>query len=192
MSRIMAGRSLGLSLVFALAIVAPHHAARAQAAFDARTAALLRDQYLSDMDSVHAKVIALATAIPEDKYSWRPQAGVRSVGEVLGHLAGEWYFYLPQSVAANPPADFGNPRESLPKIEKIAGKQAMLDELNKAWTYGRAQLAGADAAQLTGKYKPWGVSLPEAAFGMSGDQHEHLGQLIAYARANGVKPPWSK
>jgi hypothetical protein len=24
------------------------------------------------------------------------------------------------------------------------------------------------------------------------DLHEHLGQLIAYARMNGVKPPWSK
>ena len=22
--------------------------------------------------------------------------------------------------------------------------------------------------------------------------HEHLGQLIAYARTNGVKPPWSQ
>jgi hypothetical protein len=25
-----------------------------------------------------------------------------------------------------------------------------------------------------------------------GDQHEHLGQSIAYARTNGVVPPWSK
>ena len=25
-----------------------------------------------------------------------------------------------------------------------------------------------------------------------GDQHEHLGQSIAYARSNGVVPPWSK
>jgi len=24
------------------------------------------------------------------------------------------------------------------------------------------------------------------------DQHEHLGQSIAYARINGVVPPWSK
>jgi hypothetical protein len=117
---------------------------------------------------------------------------VRSVGEVLGHLAGEWSFYLPQSVAKNPPADFGPPEPALMKIEKIAGKQAMLDQLNKSWTYGRAQLAATDPAQLTGKYKPWGVSLAQASFGMAGDQHEHLGQLIAYARANGVKPPWSK
>jgi uncharacterized damage-inducible protein DinB len=27
---------------------------------------------------------------------------------------------------------------------------------------------------------------------MDGDLHEHLGQLIAYARSVGVKPPWTK
>ena len=184
--------AVALSLAAAMAIVAPVRAALAQHAMDAKSAAFLRQQYLMDMDSLHAKVMALATAIPEDKYTWRPQAGVRSVGEVLGHLAGEWYYYLPQSVAAKPQADYASPRESLPKLEKVAGKQAMLDELNKSWTYGRAQLAAADPATLTGNYKPWGVSLAQAAFGMTGDQHEHLGQLIAYARANGVKPPWSK
>jgi uncharacterized damage-inducible protein DinB len=194
MSRLMRRHPIGLalSLTIATAIVTPLRVAHAQDVMDAKSAAFLRQQYLSDMDSVHAKVMALATAIPEDKYAWRPQAGVRSVGEVLGHVAGEWYYYLPQSVAANPPANFGSPGEALPKIEKIAGKQAMLDELNKSWAYGRAQVAAADASKLTGNYKPWGMSLPQAAFGMTGDQHEHLGQLIAYARANGVTPPWSR
>ena len=194
MPRLMRRQSLGLALSLAAAatIVSPLRTARAQDVMDVKAAALLRHQYLADMDTVHAKVMALATAIPEDKYSWRPQAGVRSVSEVLGHLAGEWYYYLPQSVAGKPAPGYESPRESLPKLEKVAGKQAMLDELNTSWAYGRAQLAAADPATLTGNYKPWGVSLAQAAFGMTGDQHEHLGQLIAYARANGVKPPWSK
>jgi hypothetical protein len=36
------------------------------------------------------------------------------------------------------------------------------------------------------------VPLDDAAFIMAGDLHEHLGQLIAYSRMLGVKPPWSK
>jgi hypothetical protein len=56
--------------------------------------------------------------------------------------------------AGKPPVNFGNPRESLPKIEKIAGKQAMLDELNKAWSYGRAQLATADGRALNRSATP--------------------------------------
>jgi len=68
----------------------------------------------------------------------------------------------------------------------------VIDQLEKAWVYGRAQVAAADPSQLTGKYKPWGVTLDQAAFAMTDDLHEHLGQLIAYARSIGVKPPWSK
>ena len=55
-----------------------------------------------------------------------------------------------------------------------------------------AQVISADAAHLTKAYKPWGVPLDKAAFSMAGDLHEHMGQLIAYARSVGVKPPWTK
>ena len=68
----------------------------------------------------------------------------------------------------------------------------VLAELDKSWAHCKAQLKAADPAQLTGKYKPWGVTIDQAALGMAGDEHEHLGQLIAYARSIGVKPPWSK
>ena len=43
------------------------------------------DILLSFSDSEH-KVIALAKIVPEDKYSWRPAAGVRSFGEVFVHI----------------------------------------------------------------------------------------------------------
>jgi len=183
---------VALPALLAASLATPTHTLAAQDALTTPAAAHLRQQFLTDMDTVHSRIMALAMAIPEDKYSWRPGPGVRSVSEVLGHLAGEWYFYLPQSVGAKVHADYTNPRESLPRLEKVAGKQAMLDELHKAWEYGRAQLANADAASLTGNYAPWNVGLAQAALGMAGDQHEHLGQLIAYARVNGIKPPWSK
>lgn len=166
--------------------------ARSQDVMDAKTAGYVRDRYLADLDTVHAKVVALANAIPEEKYSWRPAAGVRSISEALMHIATEWYFYTPQSVAMKAPADFGPPRETIPKMEQLTKKTEVLEHLNKSWTHCRAQVMAADPSQLTGTYKPWGTSLPEAAFVMAGDLHEHLGQMIAYARSVGVKPPWSK
>ena len=36
------------------------------------------------------------------------------------------------------------------------------------------------------------MTIDAAAFGMTGDLHEHLGQLIAYSRSVGVKPPWTQ
>lgn len=181
-----------LPLLAALAVAAPAREARSQDLLDAKSAGFLRDRYVADMDTVHAKVMALATAIPANMYSWRPAAGVRSVSQVLMHVASEWVYYAPLSVGLKPPADFGAPRETLPKMETITAKADVIAELDKAWAYGRQQLTAADPATLTGRYAPWKLPLADAAFGMTGDQHEHLGQLIAYARSVGVKPPWTK
>ena len=183
---------LVIPVAAALAVATPLGTARAQVAFDAKSAAHLRDKYLADLDTVHVKIMALASAIPEDKYGWRPAAGVRSVSEVLMHVASEWYYYAPMSVAGKAPADFGPPKETLPKLEKIRGKREVRDQLTTAWRHCKAQLSSADPARLTGRYEPWNVTFDEAAFTMAGDLHEHLGQLIAYARSVGVKPPWSK
>jgi uncharacterized damage-inducible protein DinB len=184
-------RRLALVLAAAAAVtVAPP--ARAQDVIDAKAAAYLRERYLTDLDTLHAKITALAEAIPAEKYSWRPGEGVRSISEALMHIVGEWYFFTPMSVAGKAPENFGAPREALPKLEKITTKNEVLAEMNKSWAHCRAQVANADVSKLTGKYKPWDATLGEAAFVMAGDLHEHLGQLIAYARMNGVTPPWSK
>jgi uncharacterized damage-inducible protein DinB len=168
-------------------------ALRAQDAFDARSAAHVRNEYVSDMDTVHVKIVALAKAIPAEKYGWRPAPGVRSVSEVLMHVAGEWYFWAPSSMAGKPPAGFGDPKTKLPALEKdVTAKDAVLAELDRSWAHCVAQLRAGDPATMTGRYRPWNTTVDAAAFGMSGDMHEHLGQLIAYARSVGVKPPWSK
>jgi len=148
--------------------------------------------YDGEWKHVSQQLIALAEATPADKFAWRPAPGVRSVSEALMHIASAWSFYAPRSIAGKEPADFGVPREKLAALEKITAKSDVIDQLEKAWVYGRAQVAAADPSQLTGKYKPWGVTLDQAAFAMTDDLHEHLGQLIAYARSIGVKPPWSK
>ena len=179
-----------LSLVLLVSLPAAN--AGAQNVIDAKAASHLRTQYLADLDTVHVKIVALAKAIPEGKYSWRPAPGVRSISEVLMHVAGEWYFYVPRSVAKDPPKDFGTPKDKLAALEKITTKRQVLAELDKSWAHSKAQLLAADPATLTGRYKPWDMYFSAALLGMSGDLHEHLGQLVAYARSNGVKPPWSK
>jgi uncharacterized damage-inducible protein DinB len=173
-------------------LAAPTDRVLAQNALEAKSAAHLRDQYMADLDTVHVKIMALANAIPAEKYTWRPAPGVRSISEVLMHVAGEWYYYVPGSVGGKPPADFGVPKDAQARLEKITTRKDVIDQLTKSWAYTKAQLQAVDPGNLTGKYKPWGITFDEAAFAMSGDMHEHLGQLIAYARTNGVKPPWTK
>jgi uncharacterized damage-inducible protein DinB len=176
-------------IVFALA--APPTAA-AQDLLDVRSATHLRSEYLADMTSVHDNILALARAIPADRYAWRPAPGVRSISEVLMHVAGEWYVIGPISVGAKPSADFGTPKEGMARLETITTKAEVLAELGKAWAYARTTIEAADPAALTGRYEPAKMPLARATLRVSGDLHEHLGQLIAYARSVGVTPPWSK
>jgi uncharacterized damage-inducible protein DinB len=189
-------RTLLLPSALSIAALTPARSAFAQdtagVKLDVKSAARIRDHYLADVDTLHRKVVALANAIPAEKYSWRPAAGVRSISEVLMHITSEWYFWGPRSIGGGPPADYGVPKDKNAALEKITSKPDVLAELDKSWIYYKAQLTAAKPATLTGKYPPWGMTLEEAAFGMTDDLHEHLGQLIAYARSVGVKPPWTK
>lgn len=96
-------RSVTLFCLATALSLLPVPAARAQDVMDAKSAVYLRDRYLADLDSVHVKVMALAAAIPEDAYGWRPAPGVRSISEVLMHFAAEWMYYVPMSVGGKPP-----------------------------------------------------------------------------------------
>lgn len=180
------------AVLTALALCVSTRASFAQEALDAKSATHLRNEYLADLDTLHHKFVHLATAIPADKYGWRPSPDVRTIAQVLMHVATEFYYYTPMSIGGQAPASYGTPREKNAALEKVATKAEVLDHLEKSWAHTKSQFAASDAAKLTGSYKPWNMPLDRAAFGMDGDLHEHLGQLIAYARSVGVKPPWTK
>ena len=49
--------------------------------------------YFEALDHLEKETVALAEAAPQEKYSWRPGEGVRSVGEVFMHMAAGNYSY---------------------------------------------------------------------------------------------------
>jgi len=153
----------------------------------------MRDGYLADMDTVHTKIMALANAIPEAKFDWKPTPEVRTVSNAFMHVAVEWTVWVPVSAGGEPPAGWSPARRNA--LMAVTGKKAVIAELDKAWQHGRQQLAAATEAKLANvRFVVYDPPLPfdKAAFRMAGDLHEHLGQLITYARVLGVVPPWSK
>ena len=52
--------------------------------------------------TLRGKFVGLAEAFPQDKYTWRPMEGVRSVSEVLMLAAMEGYSFIPTSFGAKP------------------------------------------------------------------------------------------
>jgi uncharacterized damage-inducible protein DinB len=182
-----------LGSILALALVAPAQA-HAQYSADKATAIEVRKEFLANFDGLQKKFLALAEAIPADKYSWRPAPGVRSIGEVFMHIASEYYYWTPAVFGATPSPVVVPVNDGFAKFEKMSSKPEVLKHLNEGFAYGRKTIEGLDESKITGRQKVFNreIQVIEMSFDMTDDLHEHLGQLIAYARSIGVKPPWSK
>jgi uncharacterized damage-inducible protein DinB len=180
--------------IVAFALVAPAAAAQAQYSPDRATAIEVRKEFLTELDSLHSKFMQLAEAFPADKYAWRPAPGIRSVGEVFMHVASEYYFWTPAVFGAVPSPVVEANKAGLEKFEKMSSKPEVLKHLKEGFAYGRQAIATLDEARITGIHRIFNRDrqVIEMSVDMISDLHEHLGQLIAYARVNGVKPPWSK
>ena len=172
-----------------LALPAP---VRAHDVISQEAAAALKASFLADLDTMQKKYVGLAEAFPPDKYTWQPMEGVRSVSEVLMLVAFEGYNFVPTSFGAKP-ADLGS-KEEASKLRTLSDKTQVIAHLNKGFAHAKQALEAVDPATLTGKRKLFGAerSSIDIALLVGGDMHEHLGQLIAYARMNKIVPPWSK
>jgi uncharacterized damage-inducible protein DinB len=141
-----------------------------------------------DLSGSQEKIISLAEAIPADKYTWRPADSVRSVSEVLMHIAGSNYFLLSFAGIKTPEgAD-----EEMGK--DVTDKEKVISALKTSFKDLQDNLQKLDKADLESQVKMFGheTSTRNVFFVEMGHLHEHLGQLIAYARMNGIVPPWSK
>ena len=132
-------------------------------------------------------IVSLGNAIPEEKYGWKPAEGVRSVGEVLLHVA-QGNYYLLMNIGIPPPATI-----DMMGMEKIQGKAKIIETLEASFKFVNDNILSIKDNQLNDKVKfPWAEMSKHAALYLMVDHTgEHKGQLIAYARSNGVVPPWS-
>ena len=183
-------RRIVLSLAAVLATAALSTPARAQDVISKEAAAVLKASFIADLDGLKAKFVGLAEAFPQDKYTWRPMEGVRSVSEVLVLAASEGYAFVPTSFGGKP----GATREEMAAMRTLTDKAKLIEHLNKAFAHAKSELEAIDPATMTGKRQVMGKSASaiDAAIAIGGDLHEHLGQMIAYARVNKIVPPWSK
>jgi uncharacterized damage-inducible protein DinB len=148
----------------------------------------MKGQSLVDLDAVQKKFVELANAIPADKFTWRPSADSRSFAEVLLHVAGERYGILGLMGATAPE---GFDRKTFEK--STTDKAQIVAELNKSWEFTQKTINGmsnADFAKLLPKLGPQ-ANAGDVVYILVADAHEHLGQVVAYARENGIVPPWT-
>ena len=136
---------------------------------------------------VSQQLISLADAIPAAKYAWRPAPGVRSTSEVYMHIALANFFLL-SATGVKMPADLseGMEKKVTSKPEVIALLKRSLEAVKTA----RANLKPGDLerkVQIEGR----NATVDGIYLRIIIHANEHMGQLVAYARMNGIAPPWS-
>lgn len=133
------------------------------------------------------QVIQLAYAFSENQYDWRPMEGVSSVGEALTHVAAANYF-LASKMGFPPPADV-----DIMTLGKITGKANIIEALKKSNAFVLEKVTMVESGQFAEEvdFGFTKMNMLGGLLAMMEHNGEHKGQLIAYARSNGVVPPWS-
>lgn len=153
-------------------------------------------ELLNDVAQAEKKIVGLARAMPEAAWQYRPAEGVRSTAEVIMHVAADNYF-IPAVMGITPPKETGITKEYDSAVafeKKSMSRDAALAELEKSFAFLRKSMQEMPEAQLETVIGVFGQKNTNRGFWLMATTHlhEHLGQLIAYARSNKVTPPWSK
>ncbi|HUG40822.1 MAG TPA: DinB family protein [Longimicrobiales bacterium] len=192
--------ALGLAVVVAGPVAAQGHAGHGadhQDMHAAPPATGLRAELIRDVEQLERKYMGLARAMT-GKYDWRPAEGVRSAGEVFGHVAGANFMIpsmagvsVPESMAAS---SMQEGMRRMRELERSGDEARILESLEHSFRHATHALADVSDAQLEEQTKMFGqdVTKRQVLTLLVMHMHEHLGQAIAYARMNGVTPPWSE
>ena len=139
----------------------------------------MRDVLVTRWSEIGDKLIQLAEAFPEDRYDVQPVADVRSFADQLRHVAF-WNRYVQKTLRREEADGQPNelPRASYPtKAKLVKVLRASFDDVAKEFCAMNGNANTADADTM--------ISFIEHS-------GEHYGQLVVYARLNGVVPPASR
>ena len=168
-------------------------AAVTAAAAHAKPAALspyaaFKADFLKQADDVEKKLTDLVEATPQDKLAYKPDAVTRTFAEVFLHVAGANYFFG-GFFGFKPPDSFTKDYE-----KSTTDKAKIAAELKASFAWLKENVSKLSDGELRKTVKFFGNDRAKSSllFFAANHMHEHLGQAIAYARANGVTPPWSK
>jgi uncharacterized damage-inducible protein DinB len=152
-------------------------------------------EFLGQIEFVQGRVSQLAGAMPQSTMEWRPEEGVRSVSEVYMHIAFANYICVTVS-GGNVPDDIGFTMDFSKENmwdTQTTDKAEITEDMNKSFEILKKRIAELTEEDLNREVEVFGMTMSVRNFvvSMIAHCHEHLGQGIAYARMNGVTPPWS-
>jgi uncharacterized damage-inducible protein DinB len=146
-------------------------------------------EFLRQFDNSMGKFEALARSMPESAYAWSPGEGVMSVARVYAHVARYNYYYPAESLGIPAPEGV-----DLATLESVRSKDELVSLLERSGEHVRRAVAMGSEGDWAATTRLYGRDVQRWAVLMQllAHMNEHLGQSIAYARVNGVVPPWSR
>ena len=136
------------------------------------------------------KVVQLVDAVPDDKLNWAPSEGVRSFRDVFTHLVSANYMFGSTLGATIP---------SHVNIQTLGSDLQTKDQIKKALTdsydFAIAAIRNTKSESFSTKVEypfPGEYTKMSSILILLSHSTEHLGQLIAYSRMNGIVPPWNQ
>lgn len=156
---------------------------------------VLIKEFVGQVVFVQGRITDLANAVPQASYEWRPAEGVRSVSEVYLHVAFANYICVTIS-GGTVPKEVGFQMDFTKAdawATQTTDKTVILEKVNESFEILKERIGKLTEEDLNREVEVFGMKMSTRNFiiSMIGHCHEHLGQSIAYARINGVTPPWS-
>jgi uncharacterized damage-inducible protein DinB len=156
--------------------------------------AAFENEFLLYYEYSERRLLALAEAVPEELYEWRPGEGMRSLREIFRHIALSNALQL-KVVSGASGDELAERVRNLEREEQTpAAKQAVVRDLIDSCAALRDALAAVKDGDLGGGVDLFGskTTVRGTWIALLAHMCEHLGQAVFCARAAGVKPPWSE
>lgn len=151
--------------------------------------------YGRQLDLLEHDLVSLAEAMPADRYDFRPADGafenVRTFGEQVRHVAT--LLYMTAAIVLQEPTLYGpGPNDNGPAT--VRTKAEVLDYLKGALAQARKAAASLSVTNQLDPLRTYFGSQPrvEVAAGLVYHSYNHYGQMVVYARLNGIVPPSSR
>lgn len=188
-SAVSAVPALAMVLAMGLAMPEPAHSQSAAAGAPGSPPVGFKAEFLGQLGAASQKLMSLAEAMPPASYAWRPSDGVASVAEAYMHIARYNYYYPANSLDAPAPSDVDY--EQLEGV--VNAKAEVVPALRRSLEHVRQVVERMTDEDLAAMTRLYGREVPRWSVLLQLITHmnQHLGQEIAYARMNGVVPPWS-
>jgi hypothetical protein len=161
----------------------------------AQTSNRVADMYQKEVDLVEHDLLSLAEAMPADKYDFRPSSGafenVRTFGEQIRHAAT--MIYVTAAIVLEEKSPFG-PGTNDNGPDEVQGKALIVEYLRNSIAHARKAMASLNERNQLDPLRTYFGSQPRVAVaaGIAFHSYDHYGQLVVYARMNGVTPPASR